>query len=274
MAAVVGDPIEHSLSPVLHRAAHRALGLDGWTYQRHRVRAGELGSFVAARDEQWVGFSVTAPLKEEALALAEDAGAEAALTGAANTLVRRDGHWRAENTDVAGLVAALTEIGAPDVLAAAEGGRVALLGSGATARSALVALHHLGVRAVTCIVRDRMRPATAALADRLGMELREVRAEYAGSLPTPTLLVSTLPAGAALDQRLVPRLDGALVFDVGYAPWPSTLATAASAAGAAAVHGGLLMLLHQAATQVELMTGRPAPVPAMQRALAATAGGF
>ncbi len=176
---MVGSPVSHSLSPVLHRAAYQALGLSGWCYGRAEVRAGELAAYVAALPEDWVGLSVTMPGKEEALALAAEAGDEGRLTGAANTLVRTDAGWRADNTDVAGLMAALAETeaassherGATWAVGGSARRRTALVvGSGATARSALVALHRRGVTDVVLQVRRTARAQTLAMAPQPGAE--------------------------------------------------------------------------------------------------------
>lgn len=262
----MGDPVEHSLSPVLHQAAYSALGLTGWDYGRERVPRGDLRSFVATLDERWAGLSVTAPGKEEALALAATAGREATLTGAANTLIRTGQGWHAENTDVAGLRAALLEVG----VTAQECRTATLLGSGATARSALVALQGLGVREVTCVVRREVREDTQRLAAVLDIALVVVPAqEWAARADAPPrLVVSTLPGGVDLGNWSVPSLADAVVFDVVYAPWPTPLATAATMSGSPSVHGGALMLLHQAGLQVQLMTGRAAPLAPMRVALA------
>lgn len=261
-AGVVGSPIEHSLSPLLHTAAYAALGLADWTYSHHEVSAGQLAAHVAGLDDSWRGLSVTMPGKEEALALAVRVGDEARLVGAANTLTRAPGGWRADNTDVLGLQRALGEAGL------VRPARVDLVGSGATARSALVALHRLGAGRVRCVVRSRLRPETAALASALGVGLEVVRyAEWASSPARVDLLLSTVPQHAAPSVDAAAVAEGGVVFDVGYAPWPSPLASTAAAHGIRAI-GGWTMLLHQAVEQVRLMTGLDAPVPAMRAALA------
>lgn len=260
--AVVGDPVDHSLSPVLHGAAYRELGLRDWSYDRVRVPAGELAREVAALGPEWVGLSVTMPGKEEALALADEAGEQAQLVGAANTLVRSGGGWRAENTDVDGVVRALQEQGLN------EPRRAVLVGSGATARAALVALHHLGVREVAAVVRRRVRPETAALADLLAIRVASVAEDgLADAAGWADVLVSTVPAGAAPVPDTLAVDAGLVVLDVVYAPWPTPLAARLAAAGAR-VQGGGTMLVHQAAEQVRLMTGRGAPLAQMRAALA------
>ncbi|MCE0488357.1 shikimate dehydrogenase [Ornithinimicrobium sediminis] len=260
-AGVVGSPVDHSLSPVLHRAAYQALGLRGWTYERAEVRAGELTAYVSTRSRDWVGLSVTMPGKEEALALADEAGEEAELVGAANTLLRTEGGWRAENTDVVGLETALREAGAP------IGVPALVVGSGATARSALVALGRLGATEVTLQVRARAREETLRLGSVLGMSLRVVTdGEGIGQEPRQGVLVSTVPPGGRTSALPDRDLSGVVALDVRYDPWPTAWATGLAARGAHVVDG-LTMLLHQAARQVELMTGRAAPLEQMRRAL-------
>lgn len=264
-AAVLGSPIAHSLSPVLHRAAYRALGLRDWRYAAHEVDEEGFLPFVAGLDETWRGLSLTMPLKEVAFEVAADISPTALATGAINTLVRREtGEWDAHNTDVHGVVAAL---GGSLRDAAAAPRSATVLGSGATARSAIAALAELGVRHVRLAVRAAVRPATTRIAADLGLQVEQVSlerwAERGG------LVVSTLPAGAGAAAAAVldgHRLDGhrleGTLLDVVYADWPTPLAVAAAAAGLTVVPG-LDMLVHQAAEQVRLMTGREAPLQAM-----------
>ncbi|TDC50157.1 shikimate dehydrogenase, partial [Jiangella ureilytica] len=111
--AVLGSPIAHSLSPVIHRAAYRRLGLD-WEYTAHEVDESSLARFVSGLGPEWRGLSLTMPLKRVALDVAATASDVARTVGAANTLVRRDdGGWDADNTDVPGVVATLRAAGAP-----------------------------------------------------------------------------------------------------------------------------------------------------------------
>jgi len=258
-AAVLGRPIGHSLSPVLHTSAYAALGLADWSYTAIDCGEDELPGLVDGLGPEWAGLSLTMPLKRAALAVADSADPLAAAVGAANTLVLGGGERRAYLTDVAGMAAALREAG----LTAPESAVV--LGAGGTAQAALAALCMLGLDGAVVLVRDPHRAGDLrATADRLGVEL-DLRAGLPGTVPAADLVISTLPAGAA--DGLAPPA-GAVVLDVVYAPWPTRFAAAAAAAGGTAV-SGLAMLLHQAAAQVELMTGRPAPVPAMQAALEA-----
>ncbi|WP_202865326.1 shikimate dehydrogenase [Ornithinimicrobium sufpigmenti] len=277
-AAVVGSPVEHSLSPVLHRAAYTALGLAGWTYDRVQVAAGGLAAHVRSLGPEWVGLSVTMPGKEEALALADEASPDAVLAGAANTLVRRDDGWYADNTDILGLATALQrelERGG-----AGPPRRALVLGGGATARSAVLALRRLGAEEITLLVRDRLRPETAAMLERLeqhpGPISPQVRTgRLADGIPldgvTAHVVVGTLPADAPAPDLHLPTVDAPapVLLDATYAPWPSPLARAVAdrTAGRVAVVRGTAMLLHQAVGQVELMTGRTAPLAEMAEAL-------
>jgi shikimate dehydrogenase len=261
-AGVLGRPIAHSLSPVLHRAAYAELGLD-WGY--HAVDCGveELAGVLAARAD-WAGFSATMPLKDALVDVAAEVRPLAAQVGAANTLLPGPDGWIADNTDVAGIVAALAEHGvAPD--------SVTILGAGGTARAALAALPELAVGECTVLVRDRARAgALLSSAGLLGVGVKlgvlDARSDALGA----QLVVATLPPGAA--DPLAVRVWSAqqAVLDVVYAQWPTPLAAAAASAGATVVSGALL-LLHQAVAQVRLMTGRDAPVDAMRRALQAAA---
>lgn len=253
----------HSLSPVLHNAAYAALGLHGWYYDRHDCGEDELAGFVAGLGPEWVGLSLTMPLKRVALEVADEVTPLAAAVGAANTLLfdsRR--RVRVDNTDVAGIVQALREAGVDHV------GHAVVLGAGGTAQAALAALRELGVRAPDVLVRDPARAEELrATADRLGVSPRVVGGFPDVPLPEADLVVSTLPAGAAdpwADRDWPTRTA---LLDVVYSPWPTRLAATAAAAGARVV-SGLAMLLHQAVAQVELMTGRPGPVEAMRAALA------
>ncbi|WP_235529139.1 MULTISPECIES: shikimate dehydrogenase [unclassified Phycicoccus] len=258
-AAVLGRPVAHSLSPLLHTAGYRALGLRDWTYGAHDLGADELAPWVADRDEGWRGLSLTMPLKEAALAVAATVSETARLTGAVNTLVRReDLGWDAHNTDVHGLVAALAHVD--------HGGAATLLGSGATARSAAVALSELGVSRVRVAARNVVTATeVVALLDSLDVHAVPVPlGEWAAG--PGGVVVSTLPppAAEAAAVHLPPDGDlaGTTLLDVVYADWPTPLARAAEAAGADVV-SGLEMLVHQAARQFELFTGQAAPVEVM-----------
>lgn len=257
---VLGDPVAHSLSPVLHRAGYAEAGL-AWEYDAHRVPAGGLAAYVAGLGTQWRGLSVTAPLKREALELADGASEVARLAGAANTLVRRDDGWWADNTDVPGAQAALRERTDRELRSAT------VLGGGATATSTGLALVGLGVREVALAVRDEARAAETVAALRAhpaGPRVTVVPLSSAEPLATD-VVVSTVPA-AAQTAGVVARCAGVpVVFEVLYDPWPTPLAAAALDAGRVLV-GGLDLLVHQALLQFRLFTGHDAPAAAMRTA--------
>jgi shikimate dehydrogenase len=260
-AAVLGSPVAHSLSPVLHRAGYAAAGLDGWEYEAREVAADELAGVVAGLDEQWRGLSLTMPLKEAALEVAATFSDVARRAGAANTLVRRDdGAWDATNTDVAGVAEALR----PHLVAPPQ--RALVIGAGATARSTVLALAGLGVTTLTVRARDTAKAADLlAWAVDLGTGVRSgsVAGLDAWRTTRDDVVVSTVPPAAAdAVAATVPPEHGGVLLDVVYAGWPTPVARAATAAGMTVV-SGLDLLVHQAAEQFRLFTGRPAPVEAM-----------
>jgi shikimate dehydrogenase len=268
-AAVLGKPIAHSLSPALHRAAYQALGLTDWAYDRVECDEDGLAAYVESRGPEWAGLSLTMPLKRTVLPLLDHVDRVAAATGGANTLVfRPDGRY-GYNTDVQGIVDALAEAGCAG-LDNTGPGRVTILGAGATACSALAAVGELGVPGADVVLRDPSRAGDLlATAGRLGLQVRlhpwEGFPDVAGAAD---LLIATVTAGAAdayAERVRLTKQAPAAVLDVVYHPWPTPLAQAAAAAGSV-VASGYAMLLHQAAAQVELMTGKAAPVEAMRAA--------
>lgn len=270
-AAVLGFPVEHSRSPQLHLAAYRALGLDDWTYDRIACTADELPSVVSGFGPEWVGVSVTMPGKFAALRFADERTERAQLVGSANTLVRTESGWRADNTDVDGVAGALDH--------RRDLRRAIVLGSGATAPAAVVALAGLGVTDITVAARNKHRAARllelgatlgarthfADLADTNLIDTNLIDTSLAGQIERAEVLVSTIPSEAAAlyasSFAVVPVLLDAI-----YDPWPTPLAQAVANAGGQVV-GGLQMLLHQAYSQVEQFTGRTAPRQQMAAAL-------
>lgn len=267
-AAVLGSPIAHSLSPLLHRAAYAATGLD-WDYTAiecdetalpdvlERVRSGP----------GWRGLSLTMPLKLAAVPLVDDVDGNVDLVGALNTIVvsagddavtRLTGH----NTDIGGVTAAMLETGAGDVESAL------VLGAGGTARACVVALANSGVRAVIVAARDVSRTAELVqIGELLGIEVAGVPwASLRAELAVTDLVVATTPAGAT-DSLADPAVwrDGVPLIDVLYDPWPTKLAAYAAATGSRVV-GGIAVLAYQAGEQFTLMTGVGAPMAAMRAA--------
>jgi shikimate dehydrogenase len=262
-AAVLGSPISHSLSPVLHRAAYRALGLTGWTYDAVECDEAGLPALLDGCGPDWAGLSLTMPLKRAVLPLLDTAEPLVTDVGCANTVIFAAGARQGHNTDVPGMVNALAAAGV------SGSGPVLLLGAGATACSAVAAVHALGAGEVTVAVRDPQRAAELlAVARRLGVTVRLT--DFGQQPPAASwhLLISTVPAGAAdiyAQQVLRGDLVPAAVLDVVYHPWPTSLAEAAEKTGAGLVLA-FELLVHQAARQVELMTARTPPTAAMRRA--------
>ncbi|WP_405446511.1 shikimate dehydrogenase [Streptomyces erythrochromogenes] len=268
-AAVLGSPIEHSLSPVLHRAAYQELGLVDWSYDRFEIDEAALPGFVSGLGPEWAGLSLTMPLKRAVIPLLDGVSDTAASVEAVNTVVlTEDGRRLGDNTDIPGIIAALHERGVEKVSSAA------ILGAGATASSALAALSRICTGEVTAYVRSSARAdEMREWGERLGVAVRTADwSEAAGALRAP-LVIATTPAGATDElAAAVPDAPGTL-FDVLYDPWPTGLAAAWSQRGGNLL-GGLDLLVHQAVLQVEQMTGRsPAPLEVMRRAgLAALSG--
>jgi shikimate dehydrogenase len=260
-AAVLGRPVGHSLSPLLHRAAYAALGLSDWTYDALDIGSEDLPVLLAGLGPEWRGFSVTMPCKQAAVDVADEVDALPRLLHAANTLVRTSaGGWRAENTDVAGLGMALQVGGVERVEHAA------ILGAGGTAAAAAVALASLGARQIDVVVREPARAADLLrVLAALGVSSDVQRLDRTGTLSAP-VVVSTVPVAGQAAVAELGWWRGQTVLDVLYAGWPTPLAQRVQEAGAVSI-SGLEMLFWQATAQVELMTGHPAPIAEMRAAL-------
>lgn len=250
--AIVGHPVAHSLSPQIHGAAYAQLGLD-WDYVRVDVEPGGLPAFVASLDSSWRGLSVTMPHKEDAAQLGtQDAGVR--RTGVANTIVfahpadSGSPEIEVHNTDIAGFRIALEVHGVESVTSGC------IIGNGATARSALVALAGHGAREVQVVGRNRARvEPLRGLAEELGLAFSAH--EFGDPLQPADVVISTVPAdgvqGAEAFVEIAP-----VIFDGSYNPWPTPLATAAAAAGRMVLNG-LDLLAGQAVDQVRWFTGSP-----------------
>lgn len=269
---VWGDPISHSLSPALHAAAYAVLGLD-WSYGRRQVAAADFADALASLDDNWRGLSLTMPLKEEAFRAAASRDSHAELTGAVNTLLLGD-EPVGFNTDVGGIVDALTERG----IHAVE--HVRIVGAGATAASALVAASVLGAARAEVRARRPERAAPlAALGERLGIHMTvtgldgESSTDAREGLLAADVTFATLPGGTVLPPAQTASLvNGAgALFEAAYAPWPSALAAQWRSGP---VVSGLGMLLHQAIRQVRVfLHGDPAaPLDEEAAVLAAMRG--
>lgn len=259
-AAVLGDPVEHSLSPILHKAGYIALGMRDWDYERIQCTAEDLPRIVGEADESYRGFSVTMPAKFAALEFADEVSERAQLIGSVNTLVRTDTGWRADNTDCEGLAIALDELS--DTMYSAV-----LIGAGGTARPALWALAQRGVKEVTLLNRSDRRDELQELVEHLGLSLEYRPLSDAAQCTTKVdVIVSTVPSAALAGKET--ELAHAEVLDVIYDPWPTPLTVSAAANGYRTV-GGHVMLAGQSYSQFEQFTGKVAPRRQMREALEA-----
>ena len=233
--AVLGSPISHSKSPIIHSAAFAFLGSDA-SYSRVELSE-DLATWVEALSADWAGLSLTMPLKEQALALASRADSLAIASGAANTLIREDSGWDAYNTDVFGIQKAVSGV---------KFRSVSVIGSGATARSAIVAMQELDKEV---LLWARNSQSVKMLSSEYGVTPVDRFYKAAAA----DLVISTLPAGALdgyLDElRAKPQ---STLLDVAYSPWPSK---AAQTWGEAQTISGLEMLIWQAVGQQRLFAG-------------------
>lgn len=266
--AVLGSPISHSKSPVIHLAAYRVLGQD-WSYSRHEVTKGGLKRFIETDGAELAGLSLTMPLKEEAFALASVTDDFSKSTRASNTLVRVGNEWHAFNTDVFGITQAIREALAPPMNSSNNWTDSApisvslIIGSGATATSAMAALALLapGSKVLVSARNRETRNKLITFGNELGLNVSATK-RLLQAARKAQLTISTLPGGAmdmpakklAASRFFKP---GGLLLDVAYHPWPSELAEAWLAKKQRVV-SGLEMLIWQAVAQIRIFrSGNP-----------------
>ncbi|MCU1513118.1 MAG: shikimate dehydrogenase [Microbacteriaceae bacterium] len=267
--AVLGSPIGHSKSPALHTAAYAELGLP-WSYDAIEIDTGTLAGFLRDRNEEWRGLSLTMPLKRDVLPLLDRVDELVELTGSANTvLIGDDGgglSLRGYNTDVYGIVESMRDAGVSILT------NVRLLGGGATAASALVAVAQLGGARVIVSVRNPSRAARlVALGERLGLVVEVETLGVMNSGFAADAVISTLPGGVEHGLEFDAGLRATSVFfDVAYEPWPTPLAASWLEVGGRVVPG-IEMLVRQALVQVRvfLSTDPMRELPAETAVLAA-----
>ncbi len=262
-AAVLGSPISHSLSPTLHKAAYKALGLD-IQYTAIQTSTELLAERINELGSDYLGCSLTMPLKQKVLTLVSNQSPLVEQTGCANTVYRdAHGQWALENTDVFGITETIRQADFGPLNSAC------IIGSGATARSALRALANLGVREVTCFARNREAVATLrGQSEPLGIDIQAIDLEREITF-TGDLVISTVPSAAQTQviDSLIANQPLPALLDIAYNPWPSDLARYWAAHHGGPVLSGIEMLLWQATVQVELFTGCSAPIEAMRAAL-------
>ncbi len=258
-AAVLGHPVSHSLSPALHRAVFEEYDLD-CSYIAIDVTEDQLAKFISHMDTSWVGLSLTMPLKVKILELIGEQNELVQLTQSANTVYRLpSGDLALDNTDVFGMENALHESGFHSAT------HVLIIGSGATARSAVVSARNLGAQSITVQARNTAgRRSLENLIRELGMQASSGDIDLAAAHKFD-LVISTVPQGSL--QSHVMSMSGkthGTLLDVAYSPWPSFLADRWPNNH---IVSGLQMLLWQATRQVELFYGVSAPVEQMRTAL-------
>lgn len=269
-AAVIGSPIGHSLSPVIHRAAWAQLGIDGWEYHRLEQDTDSLPGFIAGLGADCAGLSVTMPCKQAVMPLLDVIDPLASAVGAVNTVVPSSGVLAGFNTDVTGIASAVRR--ACSMAGCSAPSSALVLGARATASSALAALGELGITSSTVAARRFGGPGSVvAAASRLGVTIEQVLWSDAEAVDraasSADLIISTLPASAAdpLAERLRVR-EGQILLDVVYSPRDTALRRAFESAGGV-VAEGTDMLVFQAGAQVQLMTGRSPDTCVMREAL-------
>jgi len=253
-AEVIGDPIEHSLSPIIHQFWLDRLGIKA-RYGRRKVSRAELPAYVAEKrlDGDWRGSNVTMPLKLDAVALADGVADWAVAAGAANVLMMREGSLIAANTDVGAIAALLSRLHE----AKARMGSVILLGNGGAARAALVALKLVGLTNVRIQARDLAE--ARKLAVEFGLDIAPEL--FTAPIVSDGLINATplgMPGGDCLHCDLAKMPQGGWVFDMVTDPGGTPLLEAARARGLHLVDG-LDMLVEQAATSFRLFFGKDAP---------------
>ena len=259
-AAVLGSPVEHSLSPILHGAGYEAAELEGWSYERIECDADQLPGIVGGAGEEYRGFSVTMPGKFAALQFADDVSERAQAIGSANTLVRVDGGWHADNTDCEGIAGALDElVGKRTAI-----GHALVIGGGGTARPALWSLAERGAEKVTVLNRSDRSAELLPLLGGVETDFVDFERDLEPLAMSVDLMISTVPSAALKGREK--ELGHAPLLDVIYNPWPTPLATRAASNGHLTV-GGLVMLACQSYSQFEQFTGAPAPREEMREAL-------
>jgi shikimate dehydrogenase len=258
---VVGSPIRHSLSPAMHTAAYDELGLENWSYTAVELSPDVLPGFLEGLDADWRGLSLTMPLKRTVVPLLDSLDEHARRSGAANTLLFSEERRIGFNTDVPGAAAAMAERLRDPVRSAV------VLGGGATATSVLLALADRGCTEARVLVRDPARAGRTVEIARAASPALDIEVGVLSDLDgvSADLVVSTIPAAAQTSQLIAACATVPAVFEVVYDPWPTPMARAAQDSGRALV-SGLDLLAHQAALQVQVMTGRSVTVDLLRDA--------
>ena len=254
-AAVLGSPIEHSLSPFIHNRAYEILGVEG-QYEKFDVNAEQIAEFLTSkRLDDWTGFSLTMPLKEVVLGLGFDVDVRARKIHSVNTLLRVGNSYKALSTDV---------LAFDRILDGIEFNKVAIIGGGGTARAALGALDGR-IGEVTLLQRSAKRnDVLTRCVDTTKLDFCSMQT----SLESFDLVISTTPSGASdILAPSIPKSPGTLI-EALYKPWPTLISQTWTSSGGRVIHG-LDLLVEQALDQVQLMTSRSFDYTSMRKTLLA-----
>ena len=245
-AAVLGSPISHSLSPRLHMCAYKHLNISG-NYGSFDVPAGTLRDFLKDKADGWTGFSLTMPLKEEVLSVAEVIDPLVKRIQSGNTLVRQGDSWILHSTDVRGFQSAWNHENP------SKPKSVLIVGSGATARAAAAAFDDENT-AISVLHRNPEREESMRASVNLS-NMKFLPWQFSNDFYESDLVVNTTPKSVldSFAQELSQKPQGTF-FDVIYNPWPTQFATAWSKTGSAVI-SGLDLLIAQGIEQIKLFSG-------------------
>ncbi|MFW9889697.1 MAG: shikimate dehydrogenase [Candidatus Thorarchaeota archaeon] len=275
--AIVGYPLGHSMSPIMHNAALAELGLDDeFKYESMPLRSSELRRFVElVRKREIEGANITTPHKTKVITYLSTISPESLAVGAVNTLHRRDGLVIGSNTDIQGFTEAIRESGVNP-----KGISAVILGAGGAARSVAYGLAEAGATRLGIFNRtvDAARRLTSAISRGRSLEVHSGLEPTEDDLKNTDLLVNCTPVGMAghspkaspLESSVLPR--GVVVMDLVYNPLRTKLLAEADEAGCNTIDG-VGMLVHQGAVGFQLWTGKKAPVEVMRAAVLAALGG-
>jgi shikimate dehydrogenase len=243
--AVLGSPVDHSLSPIIHGAAYDLLNLD-WSYDRIDVPVSEFSKFFSSESKRFDGFSVTMPDKEAALQVSTSQDLNSSITKSANTLVRVNDSWHAYNTDIFGIQQTLKL----EVSRAVS--QVLLIGTGATARSAVIAIGRLFPEASIQVLGRSVEKASAICSFGMLNQVHVVPENLRSEVDFDLVFSAIPTSGFQSFQKILEKIQTlGILFDAAYNPWPSKAADYWNSRGYPSI-SGIHMLIWQAIAQVRL----------------------
>ncbi len=274
LLGIIGDPVEHSLSPVMQNAAINHLGLD-YIYVPFRVRGENLENAIAGfKAINLVGFNVTIPHKQAIIPFLTEITSIAQVIGAVNTVWRTTTGWKGTNTDVTGFIAPLKALSRDwDKMTPV------VLGNGGAARAVVAGLAELGCRKIHLVGRNKDKLAIFQQSWRHRPQITQIVTMHywenlPGLLPTADLIVNTTPIGmyphvdrSPIEASLMKKIkNDAIAYDLIYTPSPTRFLSLAQQQGATIIDG-TEMLVQQGASALEIWLQQPVPVDFMRKAL-------